>query len=95
MCIRDRRNVPNLEITVANGWFTDINGKRLGKHKGYPFYTIGQRKGLEIALGKPAYVAAINPETNTVVLGDETYLEKSTMLVKGINFQKYEVIQME
>jgi len=87
-----KRNVPNLEITVANGWFTDINGKRLGKHKGYPFYTIGQRKGLEIALGKPAYVAAINPETNTVVLGDETYLEKSTMLVKGINFQKYEVI---
>ena len=87
-----KRNVPNLEETVANGWFTDTKGKRLGKHKGYPFYTVGQRKGLEIALGKPAYVAAINPDTNTVVLGDETDLEKSTMLVKGINFQKYDSI---
>ena len=87
-----KRNVPDLEATVANGWFTDTKGKRLGKHKGYPFYTVGQRKGLEIALGKPAYVASIDPTTNTVVLGDETDLEKSTMLVKGINFQKYDSI---
>jgi len=40
------------------------------KHKSYPFYTIGQRKGLDIALGRPAYVTAIDPTTNTVVLGD-------------------------
>jgi tRNA-specific 2-thiouridylase len=64
----------------------------LGKHKGYPFYTIGQRKGLEIALGKPAYVTAINPVNNTVVLGEETDLEQSSMIVQKLNFIKYEGI---
>ncbi|HNE94072.1 MAG TPA: tRNA 2-thiouridine(34) synthase MnmA, partial [Chitinophagaceae bacterium] len=71
------------------GWFIDKTGKKLGKHKGYPFYTIGQRKGLDIALGKPAYVTAINPNTNTVVLGDEIDLEKNTMQVNKINWIKY------
>lgn len=87
-----KRNVPDIESKLKDGWFTDTKGKRLGKHKGYPFYTIGQRKGLEIALGKPAYVTAIDPATNTVVLGEEHDLEKSTMLVKGINLQKYDII---
>ena len=84
-----KRRVDGLEEQVDGGWFIDKNGKRLGKHKGYPFYTIGQRKGLEIALGKPAYVTAINPSTNTVTLGEETDLEKSEMLVTKINWIKY------
>lgn len=87
-----KNKIPTLENEVNGGWFTDKNGKRLGKHKGYPFYTIGQRKGLEIALGKPAYVTAINPNTNTVVLGDETDLEESSMLITKVNWQKYEGI---
>lgn len=87
-----KRRVDGLEAKVDGGWFVDKTGKKLGKHKGYPFYTIGQRKGLEIALGKPTYVTAINPETNTVVLGDETDLEQNDMLVTKLNWVKYDSI---
>jgi tRNA-specific 2-thiouridylase len=85
-----KRKVEGLEEKVAGGYFVDKEGKILGQHKGYPFYTIGQRKGLDIALGKPAYVTAIDPDTNTVVLGDEDDLEKEDMRVGKINWIKYE-----
>ena len=65
-----KRKVEGLEEKVDGGYFVDKSGKILGKHKGYPFYTVGQRKGLDIALGKPAFVTEIIPETNTVVLGE-------------------------
>lgn len=87
-----KRQVKGLEEQVSGGWFTDKTGKKLGTHKGYPFYTIGQRKGLEIALGKPAYVTNIIPETNTVVLGTEEDLQQQTMLVSGFNGIKYNSI---
>lgn len=87
-----KRNVDGLEERVNDGWFIDKTGKKLGKHKGYPFYTIGQRKGLEIALGKPAFVTAIYPENNTVVLGDEKDLEDEKMLVSKMNWIKYDGI---
>lgn len=90
-----KRRVDGLEEKVDGGWFIDKTGKKLGTHKGYPFYTIGQRKGLDIALGKPVYVTAINPNTNTVVLGDEVDLEKSTMQVNKINWIKYDGIADE
>ncbi|HEX2683546.1 MAG TPA: aminomethyltransferase beta-barrel domain-containing protein, partial [Ferruginibacter sp.] len=70
----------------------DSSGKILGKHKGYPFYTVGQRKGLNIALGKPAFVTEILPETNTVVLGGEEDLNRKEMLVTKLNWIKYEGI---
>jgi tRNA-uridine 2-sulfurtransferase len=84
-----KRKVDGLEEKVSGGYFVDKSGKILGKHKGYPFYTIGQRKGLDIALGKPAFVTHIDPETNTVVLGDEADLEKEDMHVSKINWIKY------
>ena len=87
-----KRRVEGLEEKVKGGWFVDKAGRQLGKHKGYPFYTIGQRKGLDIALGKPAYVTAIDPATNTDVLGDETDLEQNDMHVAKINWIKYESI---
>lgn len=88
-----KRNVEGLEERVDGGLFVDKEGKILGKHKGYPFYTIGQRKGLDIALGKPAYVTQIIPETNTVVLGDAEDLMQNEMLVRGINYVKYAQIE--
>lgn len=87
-----KKKVAGLEEHVDGGWFVDKNGKKLGQHKGYPFYTIGQRKGLDIALGKPAFVTAIHPETNTVVLGDEVDLEQNNMIVTRLNYIKYEGI---
>jgi len=87
-----KRRVPGLEEKVNGGNFVDATGNILGKHKGYPFYTIGQRKGLDIALGKPVFVTKIDPETNTVVLGDEQDLEKNEMIVSKLNIQKYDSI---
>jgi tRNA-specific 2-thiouridylase len=87
-----KRKVEGLEERVDGGSFVDKNGKILGKHKGYPFYTIGQRKGLDIALGIPAYVTEIIPETNTVVLGEEDDLNRNDMQVTKLNWIKYEGI---
>ena len=84
-----KRRVPGLEEKVAGGNFVDPEGNVLGKHKGYPFYTVGQRKGLDIALGKPAFVTAIDPDTNTVVLGQEDDLRQTEMQVTKINWMKY------
>jgi tRNA-specific 2-thiouridylase len=87
-----KTKVPSLEQSVAGGNFVDRNGTVLGKHKGYPFYTIGQRKGLDITFGKPVYVTRIIPETNTVVLGDEEDLNQQEMVVTKINWIKYDGI---
>ncbi len=84
-----KRKDPGLEERVKGGNFVNREGKVLGKHEGYPFYTIGQRKGLELAFGHPMYVTEINPETNTVVLGEKEDLEKLEMLVKKVNMIKY------
>ena len=87
-----KRKVEGLEEKVAGGNFIDKNGKILGKHKGYPFYTIGQRKGLDIAMGRPVFVTRIDPENNTVMLGDEDDLDQNEMLVSKLNLIKYENI---
>jgi len=85
-----KRNVDGLEERVHGGQFRDKNGKVLGTHKGYPFYTIGQRKGLGIALGKPAFVTHIDAANNVVVLGEEEDLKGSDMMVNKINWIKYD-----
>ncbi len=87
-----KRRVDGLEERVAGGDFVDRDGKVLGKHKGYPFYTIGQRKGLDIAFGKPVFVTKIDPENNTVMLGDEEDLDKDEMIVGKLNMIKYDAI---
>ena len=84
-----KRKVTGLEERVDNGNFVDKSGKILGKHHGYPFYTIGQRKGLEIAVGEPLHVLEIIPETNTVVLGTKEDLEQQQMTVGKYNLIKY------
>ena len=87
-----KRKVDGLEEKVDGGNFITRDGKILGKHRGYPFYTIGQRKGLEIAVGEPLFVLEIIPETNTVVLGRENELRQKGMWVRGLNMIKYDSI---
>jgi tRNA-uridine 2-sulfurtransferase len=87
-----RHRVPGLDEKLADGELVSTDGKVLGKHKGYPFYTIGQRKGLEVAFGEPMYVTKIIPETNTVVLGKFEDLEKREMWVRDVNLIKYDHI---
>lgn len=84
-----KRRVPGLEDKVDGGDFVLEDGTVVGKHKGYPFYTIGQRKGLGIALGFPVYVTGIDKKNNRVVLGTVKDLEKNGMLVDQLRLQKY------
>lgn len=88
-----KRQLPELEAEVEGGDFVLADGSKVGKHRGYPFYTIGQRKGLDIALGKPMFVTKIVPETNTIVLGEAHELQQSQMMVSGLNMVKYDSIQ--
>ncbi|MEI6817803.1 MAG: tRNA 2-thiouridine(34) synthase MnmA [Bacteroidota bacterium] len=87
-----KNRVSDLEERVDGGDFVTVDGTVLGKHKGYPFYTIGQRKGLEIAVGSPLYVTEIKPDTNTVVLGTEEDLMKQQLTVRNLNLIKYDNI---
>jgi tRNA-specific 2-thiouridylase len=90
-----RHRVEGLDEKLAGGEFIDREGNILGKHKGYPFYTIGQRKGLEIAFGEPMYVTEILADKNQVVLGKFDELEKQEMWVRNINLIKYDSIVTE
>ncbi len=80
-------------IKASKGKYTDINGNVLGEHKGVINYTIGQRKGLGIALGKHAFVLSKDAKTNTVVLGDAQHLFKSTVYVRDVNLVSVEKIE--
>lgn len=82
------RKVEGLEERMAGGKFMDAQGRVLGDHRGYPYYTIGQRKGLGLAFGEPMFVTKIDPLTNTVVLGREDELKAGTMFVRNLNLQK-------
>ena len=84
-----KNRVEGLEERLDGGLFVNKEGLILGNHKGYPFYTIGQRKGLEIAVGNALYVTEIVPETNTVVLGNIEELQQQQTWVRNINLVKY------
>lgn len=72
--------------TFAKGNFIDTNGNILGKHTGIIHYTVGQRKGLGIALGKPAFVKEKDAEANTVTLCGDAELYKDELCASGANF---------
>lgn len=68
------------------GNFVDTKGNIVGKHRGIIHYTVGQRKGLGLALGYPAYVKAIDVDRNEVVVGDETSLYSRAIICEDLNF---------
>lgn len=68
------------------GDFVDTSGQKLGRHQGIQCYTIGQRKGLGIALGYPAYVTAIDAQAGTVTLGKQEDLLHNRLLADEINW---------
>lgn len=88
-----KRRIPDLEEKVEGGLFVDKHGNVLGNHEGYPFFTIGQRRGLGIALGTPMFVTDIDANSNTVVLGEEEDLKRTTMIVGKLNLQKYATVE--
>ena len=82
----------NADALIHQGNFVTPDGKILGKHKGIIHYTVGQRKGLGLALGYPAFVLEIRPETDEVVIG--TYEESLTHTLRAneLNFMSVEDI---
>ena len=85
-----KRRVDGLEAQVAGGNFVTATGEVLGQHQGYPFYTVGQRRGLGIALGVPVFVTEGRPERNEVVAGSVDDLIRNGMTVGQVNIMKYE-----
>jgi len=71
---------------LKEGLIVDRRGKVLGKHKGIAFYTIGQRRGLGIALGKPLYVIAIDSNKDVIVVGGEEEILKDELIARNVNW---------
>lgn len=78
------------EIRVPEGNFVSSDGHVLGRHKGITHYTVGQRKGLGLALGYPAFVLEIRPETNEVVIGTNEESLAHTLRAGTLNFMSVE-----
>jgi len=83
-----RDNVNNIDERVGTGPIV-LDGKVIGTHDGYPFYTVGQRKGLGVAHSEPLYVLSVLPEQNTVVVGTEEKLYHTALRARDVNLQKY------
>lgn len=87
-----KKRVSNIDKVIKKGDFITEDGQTVGIHQGYPFYTIGQRKGLGLALGYPIYVTNIDVEKNTVTVGTFDELKRNGMYVDKLNFMKYDKI---
>lgn len=74
------------ERIPAEGNFVDVKGNILGRHKGITHYTIGQRKGLGLAMGHPVFVAGIRPETNEVVIGEDEDIHTTVVYCDHVNY---------
>lgn len=80
----------NAGVKIPEGNFVTLDGKVLGKHKGIIHYTVGQRKGLGLSLGYPAFVLGIRPETNEVVIGTNEDSMTTTLKANRVNFMSVE-----
>ena len=79
------------QINIGN--FVDKSGNVLGKHKGIVYYTIGQRRGLGLSLGRPVFVIEIRPDTNEVVVGNEEEIFKNDLIAPNVNFIAFDKLE--
>ncbi|MHB8400220.1 MAG: MnmA/TRMU family protein, partial [Candidatus Limnocylindrales bacterium] len=70
----------------AAGPVVDADGAQVGEHGGAAGYTVGQRKGLGVALGEPRYVSRVDPLTNTITIGRRADLETTTITLEEVSF---------
>jgi len=84
--LKERR--PELETAVAGGDIV-MNGEVVGKHRGFPFYTVGQRKGLGIARPEAVYVTGIDASNNRIEIGTDAQLFRSRLVARQVNMMKY------
>ncbi|MBP1655850.1 MAG: tRNA (5-methylaminomethyl-2-thiouridylate)-methyltransferase [Bacteroidetes bacterium] len=83
-----KHRIPDLEKRVDGGKLV-MDGVEVGSHRGYPFFTIGQRRGLGYAAGEPVFVTRIDPASNRVQLGREEDLRSSGLIASHVNMMKY------
>ena len=74
------------EDVPGPGEFVDEEGNVLGTHKGIIHYTVGQRKGLNLALGYPAYIKSINADTNEIIIGQENSIYSREIICREVNY---------
>ncbi len=84
-----KQRLPKLEASVDGGDIV-MDGKVIGKHRGFPFYTIGQRKGIGVALPEPVYVTNIDYKENVITVGREEELLHATLSASKLNLIKYD-----
>lgn len=87
-----RERIPDVIENIDEGDLV-YHGEKVGKHRGIPFYTVGQRKGLGVAMGKPVYVKKIDHRTNTVEIGDKEEINQSILFAEDVNYVSSEKIE--
>ncbi|HHU71385.1 MAG TPA: tRNA 2-thiouridine(34) synthase MnmA [Clostridiales bacterium] len=91
--------VPNLTkerpVGLTPGNFVTPDGRVIGKHKGLIHYTVGQRKGLNLAMGHPVFVLKLKPETNEVVIGNSDEVFSNILYANRLNFMAIEDLEGE
>lgn len=85
-----RKIIDREGINITSGNFIDENGAVVGKHRGYPFYTVGQRRGLGLVPREPYYVKEICPHKNQIILGN-----RKSLVCKGMWVSQYHIIHPE
>ena len=66
------------------GDIVDVSGRKLGEHDGVEFYTVGQRRGIGVAVGKPLYVISLDPASRRVVVGEDEELLTQEVLLEDV-----------
>lgn len=85
----------NSGAEIPEGNFVTADGTVVGRHRGISHYTVGQRKGLNLSMGRPVFVTEIRPETNEVVIGDNRELFADRLICSGLNFMSVPDIDTE
>jgi len=88
------KNVEGLEGKYAGGDIV-FDGLKVGTHRGYPFYTVGQRKGLGISYHRPLFVKEIDAKTNTVIVAAEEEILTHNLIAEKVNLMKYDSLHPE
>lgn len=87
-----RERIPDVMNQIEGGAIL-YKGEVIGQHKGIPFYTIGQRKGLGLALGKPVYVKNIDRDTNVIEIGDKEDLYENILYADDVNYVSADLLE--
>ncbi len=85
----------NTDVSIQEGNFVTRDGEILGRHKGITHYTVGQRKGLNLALGHPVFVLEIRPETNEVVIGESDQVFSDVLYANNLNYMSIAELESE